>query len=62
MEELLKVTEENGGGFDIVFIDTFAEGYEGMSQQFASVGALILIISFRAQGLFRRLAEYLGGS
>jgi hypothetical protein len=32
MEELLKVTEENGGGFDIVFIDTFAEGYEGMSQ------------------------------
>ena len=31
LEELLKATEESGGGFDIVFIDTFAEGYEGGS-------------------------------
>lgn len=31
LEDLLKGTEESGGGFDVVFIDTFAEGYEGRS-------------------------------
>ncbi|GHJ90418.1 hypothetical protein NliqN6_6820 [Naganishia liquefaciens] len=34
LEELLKATEENGGGFDIVFIDTFAEGYEELKDFF----------------------------
>ena len=34
LEELLKATEENGGGFDIVFIDTFAEGYEGTHRRY----------------------------
>ncbi|KAI5450621.1 Arginine N-methyltransferase 2 [Naganishia albida] len=34
LEELLKATEESGGGFDIVFIDTFAEGYEELKDFF----------------------------
>ncbi|KAJ9099213.1 hypothetical protein QFC21_004093 [Naganishia friedmannii] len=34
LEDLLKGTEESGGGFDLVFIDTFAEGYEELKDFF----------------------------
>ncbi|KAJ9116340.1 hypothetical protein QFC22_004780 [Naganishia vaughanmartiniae] len=34
LEDLLKGTEESGGGFDVVFIDTFAEGYEELKDFF----------------------------
>ena len=44
LEDLLKGTEESGGGFDVVFIDTFAEGYEGVSESIAQEIFCILIV------------------
>ena len=56
-EKMGQVLELAGEGFDAIFIDTFAEGYEG---EVRGLRSLLLLILSRLESVLRVLAGYTG--